>query len=82
MIKPLNWISDTNTYHLAEKATQWSANEIERFKDFLSDTIPKYTPEPSLVILQDGGELRDNTLSELPAEVWQDFQENFLTLKV
>ncbi len=81
-IKPLNWISDTNTYHLAEEATQWSANELERFKDFLSSTMPKYAPEPSNVILQDGGELRDHTLSELPAEVWEDFQKNFLNLKV
>lgn len=81
-IKPLNWISDTNTYHLAEEATQWSANELERFKDFLSVTMPKYAPEPSNVILQDGGELRDHTLSELPAEVWEDFQKDFLNLKI
>jgi glycine cleavage system H protein len=80
-IKPLNWISDTNTYHLAEEATQWSANELERFKDFLSSTMPKYAPEPSNVILQDGGELRDHTLSELPSGVWEDFQKNFLNLK-
>ena len=81
-IKPLNWISDTNKYHLAEEATQWSVNELQRFKDFLSATMPKYAPEPSNVILQDGGELLDHTLSELPAEVWEDFQKNFLNFKI
>jgi len=29
--------------------------------------------------LQDGGEMIDHTLSELPVEVWNDFQKNFLT---
>jgi len=32
--------------------------------------------------LQDGGELRDQPLSELPDEVWQDFQKDFLSKKV
>jgi hypothetical protein len=31
-----------------------------------------------MVILQDGGELCDQPLSELPNEVWQDFQKSFL----
>jgi hypothetical protein len=31
-----------------------------------------------VVILQDGGELCDNPLSELPDEVWRDFQKSFL----
>jgi hypothetical protein len=39
----------------------------------------KYTAEPSLVILQDGGELRDNTLVQLPREIWNDFQKEFLS---
>jgi glycine cleavage system H protein len=77
-IKPSSWISDTNSYFLAEEATNWSKKELERFKDFLAFTVKKYSPEPSMLVLQDGGELRDNTLSGLPNEVWQDFQESFL----
>jgi glycine cleavage system H protein len=38
----------------------------------------KYSSEPSMVLLQDGGEIRENVLSELPDEVWEDFQEEFL----
>jgi glycine cleavage system H protein len=79
-IKPTNWIKDTYTYHLAEDATDWSAKELERYKDFLAVTMKKYSPETSRVILQDGGEIIDNSLSELPAEIWQDFQKEFLKI--
>ena len=77
-IKPTNWVTETNAYYLAEEATNWSKKELERFKDFLAVTMKKYSSEPSLVILQDGGELRDNTLSHLPNEVWEEFQKDFL----
>ena len=77
-IKPSNWVADTNAYYLAEEATNWSIKELERFKDFLAVSVKKHSSEPSMVILQDGGELRDNTLSELPDEIWQDFQKDFL----
>ncbi|MCK5277488.1 MAG: hypothetical protein KAK04_03105, partial [Cyclobacteriaceae bacterium] len=78
-IKPSNWIAETNSYYLAEEATNWSIKELERFKDFLSGgPMRQYSSEPSLILLQDGGELRDNILSELPNEVWKDFQLEFL----
>ncbi len=77
-IKPSSWVAETNSYLLAEDATRWSIKELERFKDFIAESMKKYSPEPSYVILQDGGELRDNTLSELPEEIWRDFQESFL----
>ena len=78
-IKPLNWVEETASYYLAEEATNWSTKELERFKDFLmGGSMRKYSSEPSMVLLQDGGELRDNILSELPDEVWKDFQKEFL----
>jgi glycine cleavage system H protein len=40
--------------------------------------MKKLTPEMSMVALQDGGEIIDRPLSELPEEVWQDFQKTFL----
>ena len=81
-LKPSNWIAEINSYYLGEEATNWSSKELERFKDFVAISVEKYTPEPSNIILQDGGELRDHTLSELPNEVWQDFQKNFLSSPV
>jgi glycine cleavage system H protein len=77
-IKPAKWISETNSYYLAEEAIAWSRKELIRFRDFLAVSVDKYSPETSMVILQDGGELCDKPLSELPDEVWQDFQKTFL----
>lgn len=79
-IKPSNWKVETSSYFLAQEATDWSKKELERFKDFLAESGRKYSPEQSMVVLQDGGELRDNTLSDLPDEVWKDFQRDFLNV--
>lgn len=79
-IKPSNWVADTKTCYFAEEATNWSAKELERFKDFLAVSMKKYAPEPSMVILQDGGELCDHSLSALPNEIWRDFEDEFLNL--
>ena len=81
-IKPTSWVADTQSYFMAEDASLWARQELERFKDFLAESIGKYSPDPSSVVLQDGGELRDQPLSELSNEVWQDFQQDFLSKKV
>ncbi len=78
-IKPSNWVKETKSYLLANEASDWSARELERLKDFLAGgPMRKYAAEPSMVLLQDGGEIRENVLSELPNEVWENFQEEFL----
>jgi len=77
-IKPNNWIAETSSYHLAEGATNWSKTELDRFKDFLAVSMQKHSPQYASIVLQDGGELRDNVLSELPDEIWTDFQKDFL----
>ncbi|MCX6232818.1 MAG: glycine cleavage system protein H [Bacteroidetes bacterium] len=80
-IKPTNWVNEIKNCYLAEDAINWSKTELQRFKDFLAISNKKYLSESTLVILQDGGELVDHTLSELSDEVWQDFQEKFLNFK-
>ena len=77
-IKPTNWIAETNAYYLAEDASRWAAQELLRFKDFLAITSKKYSTEPALITLQDGGEICDNPMAELPNQYWQDFQKDFL----
>jgi glycine cleavage system H protein len=77
-VKPTQWIVETNDCYLAEEATTWSSRELDRFKDFLANTIPKYATEPGKIILQEGGEIMDNPLSDLPPGVWKDFQQSFL----
>lgn len=78
-IKPSNWMKDTSSCLLAEKASEWSDRELSRFKDFLSrKAMQKFSSEPAMMMLQDGGEIRNHVLSELPGEIWKDFQEEFL----
>jgi hypothetical protein len=36
------------------------------------------SPEYAFITLQDGGEINDNVLENLPPEVWEDFQTNFI----
>jgi len=79
-IKPSNWIGEAKTCYFAEEATNWSANELERFKDFLAVSMKNYASEPSMVILQDGGELCDHSLSAFSDEIWKDFEKEFLNL--
>lgn len=77
-IKPSNWISETKSCYFAEEATDWSAKELDRFKDFLARTMRNYTLETAMIIMQDGGEIYDHSLSALPDEIWKDFQKEFL----
>lgn len=77
-IQPANWVAEIPACYLAEEATEWFKKELDRYKDFLSMNIGKYSPETSYATLQDGGELIDNSLSEMPNELWQDFQKEFL----
>jgi len=79
-IKPSNWVRETKACYFAEEATNWSTNELERFKDFLAESMRNYAPEPSMVILQDGGELCDHSLSAFSDEIWKDFEKEFLYL--
>ncbi|TSA31196.1 MAG: glycine cleavage system protein H [Porphyromonadaceae bacterium] len=82
-IKPANWMTETSSCYLADEATKWTTKELERFKDFLTGgSMKKFSTEPFMVLLQDGGELRDNILSELPDNIWKDFQIQFLNSTV
>jgi glycine cleavage system H protein len=79
-IKPTDWTAETSSYFLAGDAVSWLGNELSRFRDFLMGSASLYSHGASDLILQDGGELKDHTLSELPGEVWNSFQEDFMKL--
>jgi glycine cleavage system H protein len=81
-IEPSKWIEETDTYFMANEALEWTRKEFSRFKDFIAGSAKKYSPEAAMVILQDGGELCDRPLSDLPPEVWHDFQKSFLDSSV
>jgi glycine cleavage system H protein len=77
-IKPSNWIAETKTCYFAEEATEFSIQELNRFKDFLARTTGNSTPDNAMIIMQDGGEICDHSLSALREETWKDFQKEFL----
>jgi len=79
-LKPDKWVEETSSYYLADESINWIRREIERFKDFIAVSVQKHHPETSMVVLQEGGELTDNPLSEMPDNIWHDFQESFLDL--
>jgi len=77
-IKPDKWVAETNSYLLAEDALEWAKSELTRFKDFAAMSVKQLSPESSMVILQEGGELSDNPLFGMPEEIWRNFQKEFL----
>jgi glycine cleavage system H protein len=79
-IEPSRWMEETGKYYLANEALTWTKAELLRFRDFLAGSMRIFDPKLSMVILQDGGELCDKPLSDLPDEIWHDFQESFLDL--
>jgi glycine cleavage system H protein len=76
-IKPSNWSDETRSYFLAAEATTWFGMELQRFRDFLSKSAAQYNPG-SKVVLQDGGELTDTPMADMPPEMWSQFQHDFL----
>ncbi|MBI9067665.1 MAG: glycine cleavage system protein H [Salinivirgaceae bacterium] len=77
-LEPTNWKADTKLFYFGNEAKNWLNQELTRFKDFVSISLSENTPLASMVVLQEGGELLDHALSELPKAVWNDFQKEFL----
>ncbi|MEZ5083627.1 MAG: hypothetical protein R2750_09275 [Bacteroidales bacterium] len=78
MIEPSNWLREIQFLAMANKYKDWLKNEFLRLKDFIATSakINSLAYEP--VILQEGGEFKDNILQDFRPEVWEDFQKHFL----
>lgn len=72
-IRPSNWTEDTRSCFLAGEATSWFSMELQRLRDFLTGTDTQ-----GRLVLQDGGEITDQPLSGMSAEIWNHFQQEFL----
>lgn len=77
-IEPSDWKAETSMYYIGKEAERWFRQELDRFKDFMAVTAASNRSDTSQVVYQEGGELRDQILSSLSVEVWQDFQKEFL----
>jgi hypothetical protein len=77
LIEPRNWTREMQLMFMADKYRLWLRDEFERLKSFIS-TIMRENSTGAYVILQDGGEMKDNLLSDLEPEIWEDFQRRFI----
>jgi glycine cleavage system H protein len=77
-IRPSDWKSETFQYYMADEAKQWLMQESGRVRDFLAIKSGMYSSGLHPVTLQDGGEISENILGDMPAELWNDFQQEFL----
>jgi len=77
-IEPTNWLRENQLLFMADKHRQYIKNEFSRLKDFLAEILKADNEKYAQVVLQDGGELIDNTLANLGPEVWEDFQLKFI----
>jgi len=77
-IEPTNWLLEIQFLTMAEKYKAWITDEFSRLKDFFATVVKTDSPEYALIVLQDGGALKDNVLADLGPEVWEEFQTKFI----
>lgn len=77
-IDPSDWMYEISFLNMAEKYKAWLKNEFSRLKDFVAFYLNTHSFDTSQVVLQDGGELKDNFLADLEPEIWEDFQTKFI----
>ncbi|MBL6962927.1 MAG: hypothetical protein ISR55_03830 [Bacteroidetes bacterium] len=77
-IEPTNWIREMQFLIMAEKYKVWLSKEFSRLRDFLTETLNPDSRDYALVVLQDGGELKDSILEKMGPEIWEDFQTFFI----
>lgn len=77
-LEPSNWQEETHHFYLADKAGNWLNKELNRLKQFLSEAVYIHQNETLPLVMQDGGELMDHPLNNMPESIWADFQEEFL----
>jgi glycine cleavage system H lipoate-binding protein len=77
-IEPASWLQEIPLLSMAGKYTKWLSEEFNRLKDFLAGSMQSRKLEYAHVVMQDGGEMKDNLLEDFGPEVWEDFQHKFI----
>jgi glycine cleavage system H lipoate-binding protein/ABC-type phosphate transport system substrate-binding protein len=77
IIEPANWQLEIQFLTMADKYKTWLKDEFSRLKDFFAAAVRIHVPA-FVIVLQDGGVLRDGILADLGPEVWEDFQTKFI----
>ncbi len=82
MIEPTNWLRETQFLLMSDKYKEWLKNEFTRLKDFFALLGQSKNIEYATIVLQDGGELKDNILEDLAPEIWEEFQTKFINTSI
>lgn len=77
-VEPTNWKREAGFMFMFDKYREWLEDEFIRLKDFLALSANSNSLVYEHIVMQDGGELKDNVLADLGPEVWEDFQTKFI----
>jgi glycine cleavage system H protein len=75
-VKPVGLPGGLRHLLIAEDALQWFRGELQRFRDFVGGVAPQVTLVGET--LQDGGQPVDGLLERMDAQVWEEFEREFL----
>jgi glycine cleavage system H lipoate-binding protein/ABC-type phosphate transport system substrate-binding protein len=78
LVEPKNWLREIQFMFMGDNYREWLREEFIRLRKFFEANVQSLQFNYNLVVLQDGGELKDNILAEMGPEVWEDFQSNFI----
>ena len=77
-VKSDNWLKEIKSLFMGEAYKDWLKSEFTRLKDFISFRIKPESSMNMQVVMQDGGEIKDNVLEEFGPQVWEEFQNDFI----
>ncbi len=78
LIEPDNWVKEIRKYLMGNDYHAWLKTEFARLKDFIAGTVKSRELTYAQVVLQDGGEIRNNLLENFGPDVWEEFQRGFI----
>lgn len=78
MIEPTNWLREVKYLIMADKYKEWIKNEFTKLKDFIALFVQANSEGEPQLVLQDGGEIKDNVLADFGPEIWEEFQMKFI----
>ncbi len=77
-IEPKNWLREVQFMFMGDKYAEWLKDEFTRLRDFIAAVVRTNNLVYAHVVLQDGGEIADNVLTDMDPKVWEDFQTQFI----
>lgn len=78
MVKPLNWISELNSFFMGELYGDWLKTEAVRLKSFFTSALRLQDNLKTAPVMQDGGEITGSILESCGPDMWEEFQEGFI----